>query len=99
MSVQEVGLRSNSHQKEPETKINIIRLKPNERGYKSWVAGASKGLWHMPLHDVRSHLRRLRSGKVVRVAAHRRGNEKYGVRVHEYEVTTNSPELVGAGAV
>lgn len=38
--------------------------------------------WHMRRHDVREHWRHLASGRVVRVNAHQRGDEKLGWIIH-----------------
>jgi hypothetical protein len=40
----------------------------------------------MPLHEVRSHLRRLGGGRMVTVRAHKRGDAKNGVRMSHYSV-------------
>lgn len=42
---------------------------------------------HRALHDVRGHLRRLASGRVVQVRSHKRGDERLGLRLSSYEIT------------
>ena len=44
-------------------------------------------------HGVRSHLRRLRSGKVVKVKAHWRGDEGLGIVESDYEVHSPAAEV------
>ena len=50
--------------------------------------GTHKGGWTVSWHRVRGHLRHLKSGKVVPVKPHHRGNALKGVVLKDYEVKT-----------
>lgn len=62
-----------------------IRLTDRVRREYAAEAAERARVRHME-HDVRSHLRRLRSGKVIQVRAHRRGDPALGSKVSQYKV-------------
>jgi hypothetical protein len=62
-----------------------IRLNLDAERAVHGSAGVATG--NMPLHPVRAHLRLLRTGRVVIVSAHMRGNPERGIRGHHYTVT------------
>jgi|SRR5579871_538660 len=50
---------------------------------------SKKGGWEQAWHQVRAHVRHLRSGKVVPVRPHSRGNPLKGVILKDYKATAN----------
>jgi hypothetical protein len=70
------------------TGVRFWTLKLNVPNTPSDVAGgaAGGGGWTMAWHRVRGHLRRLKSGKVVKVRPHARGDLLKGVVEKTYEL-------------
>lgn len=98
IDARQVNRRRRLMKRPPITDRTIIRIKP---GVAARIRERSQGGRHepsRPLHAVRGHLRRLRSGRTVTVRPHRRGDARFGVRLAEYHVTGNSTGPVGKTA-
>lgn len=76
------------HNTTPFVPIRFHKLTIN-CGHEAGSAGSAhhKGDWEVAWHCVRGHLRRLRSGKVVSVRPHTKGNPLKGITVKDYRLT------------
>lgn len=69
-----------------EIKFGTIRLKVSREEAKRISQTAEPPSHHKALHRVRAHARTYKSGKVVIVRSHTRGDERYGVKISDYVV-------------
>ena len=67
----------------PQVTWTTVKIAPEEEHDET---GASRTHTPHARHLCRSHLRTYHNGKTVRVKAHYRGNEAYGIRNHNYVI-------------
>jgi hypothetical protein len=65
-------------------RYHILKIDPSK--ISSGHHGSGRGGWEMAWHMVRGHLRRYKSGKVIAVRAHSRGNALKGVVLKDYKL-------------
>jgi hypothetical protein len=73
----------------PLVRYHILSINPETTHGDSH----NKGRWEVAWHMVRGHLRHLKSGKVVPVRAHSKGNPLKGVIVKDYALEAPSSEV------
>jgi hypothetical protein len=74
------------HETVAQPALRFWTLKLNVPEQSDVPSEHGKGGWIVAWHRVRGHLRHLKSGKVVTVKAHTRGNPLMGVVVKDYEL-------------
>lgn len=95
LDVRTINRKRRLMRRPPISAKTIVRLKP---GAERLIAERLQGGHHepcRPLHAVRGHLRRLKSGKITHVRPHRRGDARFGVRLAEYRVSGPGPQEPG----
>jgi hypothetical protein len=70
----------------PLARYHVLSINPETTQPRDGTGG--KGGWNVAWHMVRSHLRHYKSGKVVTVRAHSKGNPMFGVVHKDYKVKT-----------
>jgi hypothetical protein len=68
----------------PAVRYHILKIDPSKLPSDQHDSG--RGGWEMAWHMVRGHLRRYKSGKVVAVRPHSRGNALKGMVLKDYEL-------------